>query len=332
MSTLIFVFAFCTVAVLVYMARYSGRLHVTQTRSIDAPIDVVYAQIAEFARWQAWNPWLEHEPDAPMVLLAGGKGVGGGLSWDSPRAGSGSLTHTRLQAPTRIEQQLRFAQPFRFRGRALWQLEARDGQTVVTWSMRGRVAFSMRAFAKTVQGAIALDFRYGLDRLAKVVEVVPSSPYQISYIGPREVPAMRCACVMYRGPLSTLGSEVPKAIAQVRQQLGDAGLPSDGEALAIYVKTHVKLRTTECRVGVVLGGFDAAGPLAACEVPAHRAYVVRLTGSRSALEIAWYHAMQRLRIEHLEPDPRMAPFEHHGRDADAIGTVDLHLALKPVST
>lgn len=332
MSTLIFVLAFCIVAVLVYMARYSGRLRVTQTRSIDASIEMVYAQIAEFARWRAWNPWLEHEPEAPMVLQAGGKGVGGGLNWDSPRAGSGSITHTRLQARTLIEQQLRFAQPFRFRGRARWQLEAQGGQTVVTWSLRGRVAFSMRAFAKTVQGAIALDFRYGLDRLANVVETVPSSPYQITYLGPQDVPAMRCASVMYRGALSNLGSEIPKTVARVRQQLGDAGQPSDGEALAIYVKTHVKLRTTECRVGVVLGELESAGPLTLHEVPAHRAYVVRLTGSPSALEIAWYHAMQRLRIEHLEPDLRIAPFERYGCGADTVATVDLHLALKPTLT
>ena len=67
MNTLVFVVAFCIVAVLVYMARYSGRLRVTQTRFIDAPMAAVYAAVADFRQWQAWNPWLEHEPTAPVT-------------------------------------------------------------------------------------------------------------------------------------------------------------------------------------------------------------------------------------------------------------------------
>ena len=68
MSTLVFVVTFCLVAVLVYMARYSGRLRVAETRIIAAPIAEVYAQIADFRRWSEWSPWLEHDPDAQASL------------------------------------------------------------------------------------------------------------------------------------------------------------------------------------------------------------------------------------------------------------------------
>ena len=37
-TTLFFVAAFCVVALLVYMARYSGRVRITRKRLIDAPL------------------------------------------------------------------------------------------------------------------------------------------------------------------------------------------------------------------------------------------------------------------------------------------------------
>jgi hypothetical protein len=333
MNTLIFVLAFCIVAVLVYMARYSGRLRVAQVHTIAAPLAEVHAHIANLALWRPWNPWLEHEPDAPVTVAGPAGAAGQSAHWDGPRTGMGRITNMRVQAPDQVEQRLDFAQPFRFRGRARWRLKALEGgRTEVQWTLKGRVGFTMRAFAKTVQGMVALDFRHGLNRLAQTLEAAPGPACSIDYLGQREVVATRCAHVLYRGPLANLATSVPPAIAKVRQQLAAAGLPSGGDALAIYVKTNVKLRSTECRIGVEIGDDDV-GPLAVHKIPAHRAYVVRLQGPASALEMAWYQAMQRLRIENLEPDLRIAPFERYLTPADPTSgqwpITELHLALKP---
>ena len=174
MTTLLFVLAFCIVAVLVYMARYSARLQVTQTRLIDAPIRDVYAKVADFRRWVEWNPWLEHDAAAATSISAIADQAGSRYAWNSRRAGAASIEHQRLVAPSAIEQRLSFEQPFRFRGRGYWQFTERGGKTEVNWRMKGRVGFSLRAFASTVQGMIALDFRYGLDRLAGLLEPATS--------------------------------------------------------------------------------------------------------------------------------------------------------------
>ena len=337
MNALFFVIAFCIVAVLVYMARYSGRLRVTQTRTIQAPLAVVYAQVADLQHWRAWNPWLEHEADVPLTLSARTDATGSTLAWQSTRLGSGRIVHRRLKSPMLIEQTMDFRQPFRFRGRARWQFKDRGGATEVSWSMRGRVGFTMRAFAPTVQGMVALDFRYGLARLAATVEPGAAMPYTIRYLGPREVEAMRLACLSYRGPLDGLPAAVPETIGRVRQQLAAAGAPTTGSACAVYIKTQVKQRTTECRIGVAIDPLrteHALGELTIHNVPAHRAYVVQLQGHAEGLEIAWYHAMQRMRIEGVEPDLRIPPFERYLNDATVDGAVDaeLHIAMRAATT
>lgn len=326
MTTLVFVVAFCIVAVLVYMARYSGRLRVVETRSIDAPIDEVYARVADFRRWGEWNPWLEHEPDAQAALSETTDAEGSRYAWNSPRLGAGAIEHVRLTAREGIEQRMDFQQPFRFRGRGQWRFVGRQGKTEVTWRMDGRVAFPLRAFAQTVQGMIALDHRYGLDRLARLVEPAEAPRYSLAYLGVRDIPAARYAYSTYSGAFKGLGAAMHKGFAELRRQLAGQGVPPTGEPLAAYVKTNIKLRTTICHMGIPIGDADC-GHLPVRDLPAHRAYAVRLKGSYAALEIAWYQAMQRVRIEGLQPDPRIPPFERYLNDPGTASENDCETEL-----
>jgi hypothetical protein len=293
--------------------------------------------VADFERWKAWSPWLEHEPALALQVSGPTAAAGARCAWDSARSGTGQITHTKLQPLERIKQRLAFRQPFRFKGRTAWQFVERDGHTEVTWSMRGRVGFSMRAFAGTVQGMVALDFRYGLDRLAAAATGRPDAGYRIAYPGLREMPAARCAWLLHHGPLDGLAAAVPAAIASVRQQLAQAGAvtaAATGDALALHVKTQIKQRTTDCRIGVELpDDHDGQGlPLPVHTLPAHRAFVVSLSGDLQAAEIAWYQAMQRMRIENIEPDLRQPPYTRYLGDpsggATPRGDAELHIVVR----
>lgn len=312
-STLLFIVSLIVVALFVYVLRYSGRLRVEQKRLIAAPLAEVYARVADLRAWSAWNPWLEHEPAAPMTFSGAPDGAGGRCAWDSEKAGGYEIAQSALVAAQRIEQRIRSTSPFRFRGRSSWRFVEREGQTEVTWQIRGRVAFTLRAFASTVQGALALDCRYGLDRLARVVEPAGAAGgYVIEYLGLREIAAQRYVQRTWQGKVGDLRGAMPGEFAALRDKLAAAGVAPAGEPCAAYVRTNIKQGTTVCRLAVPIGGADAGGArLEIGETPAHRAYAVRLTGGEEALDIAWYEAMQRLRIEHLQPDPRIPPVERY---------------------
>ena len=313
MTTLLFVGAFCVVALFVYMGRYSGRLRVAHTRLIDAPAAEVYARVSDLSRWTEWNPWLEHEANTTVTLSGRTDGPGGRYSWKGERAGAGTIEHVGLLEPRRIDQRLRSRNPFRFHGRATWKFAEREGQTEVTWELRGRVAFPMRAFAQTVQGTIALDFRYGLDRLARLLERADAPHYSLEYLGVQDVAASRYACITHRGSLAGLVEAKCRGFAELRTDLARHGVAPAGEPIAVYANTNVKLRTTVCHLGIPVGEADV-GTVPVRELAAHRAYVVRLRGGHAALEVAWYQAMQRMRIENIEPDLRIPPFERHLTD------------------
>ena len=170
MSVPLFILAFCVVAVFVYTARYSGRVRVERTRVVDASAKDAYARLVDLRCWPEWSPWPEGPTAAESRLSGSSDQARGSVRWLRGGADVVSVEHIRIDGHGRIEQHLRLWRPFPLRARLSWHVAEADGKTRVTCALRGRVAFSMRAFAATVQGALALDVRYGLDRIARLVE------------------------------------------------------------------------------------------------------------------------------------------------------------------
>jgi hypothetical protein len=334
MSAIAFAFAFCIVALLVYVARYSGRVRVEQVRLIEAPIGSVWAQVADLHAWTKWNPWLEHEPDALASWLHDGTQAGAQYRWSGGRMSEARVEHTRVSAQECIEQAAEFELPFKCRGRFIWTFISKGRSTEVRWQFRGRVGFSLRAFAQLVQGVLNLEMRFGLDRIADLLEPTDAARYEISYEGVQDQHPLHYVFNTYRGPIGSPATAVADTTRDIQANLARVGIASSSAPLVAYFQTNIKLRTVVCQIGVSLSAPYATEALGSMEVtrrPAHRAYVVRLRGAASALELAWYHAMQRLRREGLEPDPRIAPLEiyrNHLAASQEERSIELILPLR----
>lgn len=92
-------------------------------------------------------------------------------------------------------------------------------------------------------------------------------------------------------------------------------------AKRVYARTNVKARATVCHMGYPLDATAVAGKegsLSLRQLPAHRAYAVLLKGTRSALEVAWYQAMLRMRADGIQMDQATPPFECYLTEADGV--------------
>jgi len=273
LNSLLFAAAFCGVAVLVYMARYSSRVRATHTRLIAAPRATVQARVAELRPWADWSPWLL--PTAQQSFASGALGQETSWQWDAGRGGQGSVERLPSKTPGSLRQRIRLQHPFTVDCQSQWEFTARGEQTEVRWSLRGRVGFSARAFSRTVQEALALDLHYGLDRLAQGLEAPAPSHYRFETLGLRPVAACRMVYQTYEGPIKGLPEARQRMLAELQQQLAARGIPSTGPAMAVYVKTNIKLRTTVCDIGwpvaaAGLPGDGDLGPLSVRELPPTR--------------------------------------------------------------
>ena len=185
----------------------------------------------------------------------------------------------------RIEQRIKSALPFAYQGRMQWRFEARAEQTLVHWSLRARVSFSLRFVASTVRGSVEFDYREALDQLASLLEPAEAPRYRIEPLGLQDVPACTYAYRRYEGPIRGLAAARVAAFAELRQTLSATGTAVSGAPLALYLQTNTQRQSTVCLLALPIHppGHES---LSLRELPAQQTYAVRLRGSHDALDLA----------------------------------------------
>ena len=129
---------------------------------------------------------------------------------------------------------------------------------------------------------------------------------------PCYVDAVRHVYLEHTGALEGIGPAMGRARVELGEALAARGVAAAGEPLVIYLSTHARERTTRCRFAIPIGDAIVEG-MGVATLPAHRAFVTTLRGSREHLELAWYLAMQRLDGAGVRPDLRVTPSERHLR-------------------
>lgn len=146
---------------------------VERSVAIDAPPEVVYAQIVDFHRWTAWSPWENLDPDLQRSYSGSESGTGAVYAWSGNRkAGEGRMEIREASEPSRIEITLDFLKPFKSSSTTTFQLDSDGTGTEVTWSMTGPKSLMIKAMSlfKSMDKMIGPDLERGLAALKSVSE------------------------------------------------------------------------------------------------------------------------------------------------------------------
>jgi hypothetical protein len=159
---------------LAYAATRPDAYRVERTATMDAPSEIVFAQVEDFKAWAAWSPWEKMDPQMQKTFSDPSKGVGATYAWKgNDKVGVGKMTIMESAPPTRLEAKLEFVEPF--------ESVARNGFTVaseganasrVTWFMEGNNNLMGKVFGifMNMDSMIGADFERGLAALKTVSE------------------------------------------------------------------------------------------------------------------------------------------------------------------
>ncbi|MEQ1572808.1 MAG: SRPBCC family protein [Vicinamibacterales bacterium] len=160
-------------ALLAYAATRPDSLHVTRTAGIGAPPEKIFPHINDFHRWVDWSPYEGRDPTMKRTHSGAAEGRGAVYEWPGNRqVGSGRMEITDTAYPSRITITLDFITPFEGHNVAEFTLVPRDGQTNVTWSMKGPSAFMTKLVGVflNMDTMIGKDFETGLANLKALAE------------------------------------------------------------------------------------------------------------------------------------------------------------------
>ena len=150
-----------------------SELRVARTATIAAPAPDVFAQVNDFHKWGAWNPWGKIDPAMKQAYEGAPAGVGAIYAWaGNNEVGEGRMTITESRPSDLIRIAMDFQKPFRATSTAEFTFKPEGDHTVVTWSMRGHNNFIAKAvhLFMDMDKMIGGNFEKGLADMKSAVE------------------------------------------------------------------------------------------------------------------------------------------------------------------
>ena len=158
------------------VATRPSEYRVARTATISAPAPAVFAQVNDFHKWQAWNPWAKIDPAMKQAYEGAPAGTGAIYTWaGNKEVGAGRMTLTESRPADLIRIKLEFQKPFRSTSTAEFTFKPEGNRTIVTWSMAGHVSFIAKAvhLFLDMDTMIGGNFEKGLADMKSVVEGAP---------------------------------------------------------------------------------------------------------------------------------------------------------------
>ena len=147
MNFILIILAVVGVIFIGVVAIQPNEFRVARTTRIAAPAAVVFGQVNDFHKWEAWSPWAKLDPAAKNSFEGPTVGTGAIFRWaGNNQIGEGSNTIIESRPNELIRIKLEFLKPFQATNTADFAFKTEENQTVVTWSMFGKNNFVSKAF------------------------------------------------------------------------------------------------------------------------------------------------------------------------------------------
>lgn len=150
----------------IYIATLDGNYDIKSTKTIKAPVEVVYTNINDYKNWKEWGPWYEIDSTIIASYPEITSGVGASYTWTG-KEGNGSMKTISLIPNKEIIQQINFgtgSSP-----EVYWEFDETDDGTDVTWGMRGENSFSEKAYF-LAQGGVEKNMKPMFNRGLELLE------------------------------------------------------------------------------------------------------------------------------------------------------------------
>ena len=170
--------AVVVVVFLVVVAMQPSEFHVARTTTIAAPAPVVFAQVNDFHKWEAWNPWAKMDPTMKQSYAGAPAGSGAVYTWaGNSEVGEGRMTVTESRPSDLIRIRLDFLKPFAGTSVAEFTFKPEGDQTAVVWSMTGHNNFITKALClfMNMDKMIGGQFEKGLAQMKVAAEAAARS-------------------------------------------------------------------------------------------------------------------------------------------------------------
>ena len=157
----------------VVVALQPSHYHIERSATVNAPASVVFNQVNDFHKWEAWSPWAKLDPNMKQSYEGAPAGPGAIYSWTgNDQVGQGRMTITDSKPGALVKIKLEFIKPWAATNATDFTFTPQGNQTSVKWTMDGDNNFMGKAFGlfMSMDKMVGGDFEKGLAQMKTVAE------------------------------------------------------------------------------------------------------------------------------------------------------------------
>ncbi len=330
--TLVIVLVLIVLAGLVYLTSLDGSYQVRRSQLINADIETVFDKVRDFKSWAEWNPWLMHEPQTKLEFSDNCMDEGGFYTWDGQWVGAGLLRHETFDCPHRIDQHLEFTRPFKSVCSVGFEFDRKDGQTEITWVMRGKMPFLFRFMTQKTKDMIAKDYELGLAMLNGRLDSNANRP-EIRFEGDVTLAPFHSLCKGFEGAQHEMERAMEFGFPKLEDYIVQTHGIITGSPFTAYHKVNLKTLTFVCDMAIPVAEGIEPGEYELKDLGGGQFYKVCLKGSYEFLGSAWYAAIAHVKMLKLKYDSQRASLEVYENDPRTVSSINelettLYVAIK----
>lgn len=278
---------------------------------VDVAPAQAFQQIANFATWAKWSPWLSQDSDCPVQIDGKPNTLGHQQRWQSQLSGSGQMRLRTIEQNRELRYEVRLEKPFKSEGTSVFRITPSEGMTSIEWVMRGTLPLYLFFMRSSLTAFFALDCDRGLKLLKDFLEQ-GTVHHRLEFSPAADSPPFLAAVLSAECRFDEIPERVKKSFADLDMLREDRNLPAPDFHLAIY--KELDMQGNKCSYQVGLGyreGFESnfAPPFEKISYPAHQALTVRHWGPLRHLANAWTLAYSQQRLLKVKSHRELRPYE-----------------------
>lgn len=312
LKIIVFLLLFLLLAGTGYIAIQPSYYDLKRTRTIAAPVSVVYGTVNDYKQWPHWSPWKAKDPSLQFDFPEKTIGVGGSYSWTG-KDGKGRMSTIASAANDSILQDLKFEQfPD---SEVYWTFKYKSPRaTEVTWGMRSNdVPFSLKFFALIsggIDNMIGPDYEEGLKNLEDYLQK-KMGVFDIENEGIMDYGGGFYLYLTSSVTPENISTSMEKNYATIYNYMAANAIRANGKPMSIYqyrdAESGNMIVSSAVSVSQNYNIKDSSGILCGY-IPRTKALKTTLKGDYKNLKDAWTQSYQVMNKMSLNPSA-IKPFE-----------------------
>ena len=159
---------------IVFVAMRPSTYHVERSIDVNAPAELVFAQLDDFHAWAGWSPWEKIDSSIEKTYDGPARTVGSSYGWKgNSRVGAGKMTVTALEPGKHLGLQVDFIVPFKSTVATDFTVAPKGSDAVtLTWATDGKSTFMGKLFGLmvTMDELLGPDYETGRKGIKELAE------------------------------------------------------------------------------------------------------------------------------------------------------------------